>query len=146
MIGAGEAASDVIAALPQSATGAAHPAGTPVVEVQRGNRFLIRLTPSRVDARRISVGMSGHVYFRGLAETDFAVNVVSPPAVAVAQDGTETLEALAEVKGENTDMILSGLAGYARLDGTPAPRLFGMAHYVTEYIRVQAWKFLGLRL
>lgn len=134
----------VISALPQNMIGANVATGRDVVTVQTGDGYLMSLTPSRVDARRLSAGMVGEARFRGLAAT-FPIELLTPPALVTAgQNGADRLEVIARITGGNRDRLLSGLSGYARIDGRRGPRIAGMAYYLVEYIRTVSWTYLGL--
>ncbi len=139
------AAGRVIAALPPHVLGGSFTAGRDVVEVQTGAEFLMVLTPSRVDARRLHVGMTGEAMFRGLTDTAYPVEVISPPAlVRDPQTGVDRLELTARIAGGD-DRLLAGLTGYARLEGETTPRILGLAHYLIEYLGTTTWTYLGLR-
>ncbi|MBV7407467.1 efflux RND transporter periplasmic adaptor subunit [Maritimibacter sp. DP1N21-5] len=134
----------VIAALPPNMIGANVATGRDVITVQTGDGFVMSLTPSRVDARRLTAGMVGEARFRGLAAR-FPVELVTPPAlVADGQNGAERLEVIAQVTGGDRARLLAGLTGYARIEGERAPRVLGIGYYLVEYLRTVSWTYLGL--
>lgn len=136
----------VISALGQNATGAGFPAGHEVVAVQTDTAFLMALTPSRVDARRIGTDMTGTARFRGLSGEDFDVQVLTPPAlVRDAASASERMEVTARLNGKGSNRLMAGLTGYARLEGKTSPRILGLSHYLIEYLRTWTWTWLGLR-
>ncbi|RRH73847.1 efflux RND transporter periplasmic adaptor subunit [Falsigemmobacter faecalis] len=140
------AAGRVVGALPPHVTGGSFPTGREVVRVQTGQDFLMELMPSNVDARRLRVGMTGLAMFRGLTDREYAIEVISPPAlVRDPQSGRDTLQLVARLSDPD-DRLLAGLSGYARLEGETRPRLLGLSHYLIEYVRTRIWTYLGLHL
>ncbi|WP_283180148.1 hypothetical protein [Gemmobacter sp. 24YEA27] len=140
------AAGRVISALPPHATGGSFTTGREVAQIQTGSDFVMVLTPSTGDARRLTTGMKGSAMFRGLSDAEYRVTVISPPAlVRNSQTGTDHLELIARID-PGDDRLLAGLTGYARLEGETTPRILGLTHYLTEYARTTLWTYLGLRL
>lgn len=136
----------VISALPAHATGGTFTTGRDVAQIQTNSDFVMVLTPSTGDARRLVTGMQGRAVFRGLSDAEYRVTVISPPAlVRNSQTGTDHLELTARIEGGD-DRLLAGLTGYARLEGNTTPRILGLTHYLTEYARTTLWTYLGLRL
>ena len=141
---AAPASGRVISALPQNMIGANIATGRDVVTVQTGDGYLMSLTPSRVDARRLSRGMTGEARFRGLAAR-YPVELLTPPAlVKDGPNGAERLEVIGRITGGDRAALLAGLSGYARIQGETAPRIVGMSHYLIEYLRTVSWTYLGL--
>lgn len=137
----------IVAAVPGSDTGAALQAGSPIAQIQTKPAFLVRLNPARVDARILTVGLSGQIYFRGLADRTYEIKMITPPVATMDRaTGTEKLEAFAQVLTPDDGRLMGGLSGYARISGPRQMRIFSLTRYMAEYIRVQAWTYLGLAL
>jgi Barrel-sandwich domain of CusB or HlyD membrane-fusion len=135
----------VIEAIPSAVTGSFLTTGTPVATIQTSSGFLMSLNLSRMDAWLVKTGMTGQVYFRGLSSKAYVIRIVSPAAVVVdPQSGAESVEALAEVTSPDQGQIIVGLSGYARLDGPVEPRISGYGRYISEFIKVRLWTYLGL--
>jgi hypothetical protein len=135
----------VISAIAQNTIGAGFTAGRDVVTVQTDQDFLMVLTLSRVDARRLVEGAKGEALFRGLTDADYPVEILTPPVlVRDPQSGEERLEATARILDAD-DRLMAGLTGYARMQGETTPRILGLTHYLIEYARITAWTYLGLR-
>lgn len=136
----------VISAMPDSLTGNYAPTGEEVAAIQTSSAMRMRLETTRMDARLIGADMRGQVYFRGLTGEAYGLRVLTPAMLRVdAQTGAEHVEALAEIDQGDTARLIVGMAGFARLEGPEAPRIVGVTRYVTEFIRVKAWTYLGLR-
>lgn len=137
----------VVAALPDSNTGAALPTGTQLAQVQTRPAFLVRLNPARVDARLLVPGQTGKIYFRGLADTTYDLTLVTPPVdTPDPATGSAKLEAFARITSADDGRLMGGLAGYARIAGPQQMRALSLGRYVGEFFRIKAWTYLGLPL
>lgn len=137
----------IVAAVPDSNKGAAVPTGSQIAQIQTAPEFLVRLNPARVDARILARGMTGHIYFRGLGDRTYALEMITPP-VAILDPATraEKLEAFAKITATDDGRLMGGLSGYARIQGPRQMRIVSLTRYMAEYVRVKAWTYLGLPL
>ncbi len=140
-------AGQIVAAVPDSNKGAAVPTGTQIAQIQTAREFLVRLNPARVDARILARGMVGQIYFRGLGDRTYALEMITPP-VAILDPATraEKLEAFAKITAADDGRLMGGLSGYARIQGPRQIRIVSLTRYMVEFVRVKAWTYLGLAL
>jgi hypothetical protein len=104
----------------------------------------VQVELSRMDARLVTVGMSGTAYFRGLSARSFAVEILGPPStVTQPQTGQSSIQTMASISAP--EGVIVGMTGFLRLEGPTAPRIVGLGRYVTEFIREKAWTYLGLQ-
>lgn len=137
----------VISALSGSTIGTFQQLGTAVAVIQTGPGFRLSLKLARMDASLVKPGMIGVAYFRGLGGRSYTIRVVTPATVLVdAKTGVEMVEAVAEVTDADAASLIVGLSGYARLEGERAPRFVSYGRYAAEFVRVNAWTYLGLHL
>ena len=136
----------VVDAMGRGTSGAFVPTGEQVVLIQEDARFALTLTVLRVDAPMIEAGQRGEVYFRGISGESFDFRLTTPVMIERNPDtGEERLTARAVIEDEDQSRLLAGLSGYARLEAGTAPRGLSFARYAIEYVKVQAWTYLGLR-
>lgn len=139
------AAGRVTTALPGNLVGRHVPRGESVASIQTTPGMLIEIDLSRMDARHVAPGMPGKVHFRGLGGDAWGIRVLTPSTVTLLPNGGgEHITALAQVLGDDTDRLIVGMAGFARLEGPTAPRIIGYGRYVGEFLREKAWIYLGL--
>lgn len=135
----------VVSALSKSDNGRLLPLGTEIARIQRGNAFLVRLTPTRLDANLLHVGMEGVMYVRGVQGANPDVSLISPPYIPVGSREEETnLIALGQLRAGADLPLISGMSGYARLQGPETIRFLALTRNLREFIRVKAWYYLGL--
>jgi len=134
----------VIEAMPDSVTGAFARTGDQVAAIQTSAAMRIKLTFARLDARLVTPGMTGTAYFRGTVGRTFEVRMLTPATVRQdPETRIEVIEAIAEIIAP--DGVIAGMSGVASLDGPSAPRIVSYGRYAYEFIRKQAWTFLGLK-
>lgn len=135
----------VVSALSKSDNGRLLPLGTELARIQRGNGFLVRLTPTRLDANLLHVGMEGVMYVRGAQGANPDIKLTSPPYIPVGSQEEQTdLIALGQLRAGKDLPLISGMAGYARLEGAETIRFLALTRNLREFIRVKAWYYLGL--
>lgn len=135
----------VVSALSKSDNGRLLPLGTELARIQRGNGFLVRLTPTRLDANLLHVGMKGVMYVRGVQGANPEVTLTSPPYIPVGSREEQTdLVALGQLRVGTDLPLISGMSGYARLEGAETIRFLALTRNLREFIRVKAWYYLGL--
>jgi hypothetical protein len=135
----------VVSALSKSDNGRLLPLGTELARIQRGNGFLVRMTPTRLDANLLHVGMEGVMYVRGVQGANPDIKLTSPPYIPVGSREEQTdLVALGQLRAGTDLRLISGMAGYARLEGAETIRFFALTRNLREFIRVKAWYYLGL--
>lgn len=136
----------VIEAQGRGTAGSFVPTGEQVVLIQEAAQFSLNLNVLRVDAPMITPGQEGEVYFRGIAGESFPFRVTSPVLIERnPETGEEALTARAVIEAEDQSRLLAGLSGYARIETGTTPRVLNFGRYAVEYIKVQAWTYLGLR-
>jgi hypothetical protein len=137
----------IVAAVPDSNKGAAVPRGSQIAQIQTAPEFVVRLNPARLDARLLTRGMVGQIYFRGLGDRTYALEMITPP-VAILDPATraEKLEAFAKITAADDGRLMGGLSGYARIQGPRQLRIFSLTRYMAEFVRLKAWTYLGLPL
>ncbi|MFM2390000.1 MAG: hypothetical protein RLZZ437_1555 [Pseudomonadota bacterium] len=134
----------VIEALPDNVTGAFVRTGDRVAAIQTTDAMRMTLSFARMDARLITPGMTGEVYFRGLAGRTYALRILTPATVRKDPQGQfDIIEAVAEV--EAPEGVIAGMTGVATLDGPDGPRIVSYGRYAYEFIRKGAWTYLGLK-
>lgn len=135
----------VVSALSKSDNGRLLPLGTELARVQRGDGFLVRFTPTRLDANQIKVGTKGVMYVRGVQGAAPGVTLISPPYIPVgAEEESTDLIALGELGQEPGLPLISGMSGYARLEGEETRRILALTRNLREFIKVKVWYYLGL--
>ncbi|QEE37548.1 efflux RND transporter periplasmic adaptor subunit (plasmid) [Octadecabacter sp. SW4] len=136
--------SRVVTALPQGERGNFLPTGSPVVALQPMSGFDVLIDVAPSDAALIEVGQTGHVFFRGLSDETFPLEVVSAPTQTTNPDTGETrTQVRARLMEAGQADLLVGLSGFARLEIRTAPRIVGLTRPLVDYMRLLAWKTLG---
>lgn len=139
------AAGRIISALSSTITGKYTPVGEAAASIQTSDGMLVEVVLTRMDARFVTQGMTGSVYFRGLGGESFGLEVITPATVSYRPDtGEQVITALAKVTNGNQDQLIVGMAGFARLEGDTVPRIVSYGRYAGEFIREKAWTYLGL--
>lgn len=134
----------VIEALPDNVTGAFVRTGEQVAAIQTTDAMRMTLSFARMDAHLIAPGMTGEVYFRGLAGRTYALRILTPATVRKDPQGQfDIIEAVAEVDAPQG--VIAGMTGVASLDGPNSPRIVSYGRYAYEFIRKGTWIYLGLK-
>ena len=119
--------------------------GDPLAIIQPDDRFSISLTLSDVDAPLVQPGQKGSVFFRGLSDQSYHFTMQTPVYVEKnPQSQTERLVAKATIDQPGKGRLISGLTGFARVKAGRSLRIVVLTRYVTEFIRIKAWTYLGL--
>ncbi len=133
-------------ALPAGMRGRFVDPSTPVAEIQDELQFDLLVKIAGLDAPLISVGQTGEVYFRGLSDETFEIEVVSQPVLREDQQTAETfLEVRARVVDGAQQKLLVGLSGFVKVEVGREPNFIALSRYAVEYVRLFLWKYLGLR-
>ena len=136
----------VVQAASRSLLGTFVPTGQQVALIQESQRFALTLNFLRVDAPLIEAEQVGEVYFRGISGESYPFRLTTPVLVERnPETGEERLTARAMIEAPDQDRLLAGLSGYARIEVGRGPRALNFGRYAIEYIKVQAWTYLGLR-
>lgn len=118
-------------------------AGTPILELQPTAAFEIDIDVAPFDGAIIKPGQKGVVYFRG-SETYAFELVTGAVQVVDAESSQPRLQARARLLAKDQSKLLVGLSGYAKIDTGTSPRVYGLLRPAIEYVRLSAWKYLGL--
>lgn len=137
----------VINAVSPGSTGQFFPLGEQIVKIQPEQSFDVTLTPSPLDAASIKPGLEGTIQFRGLADHRYRIRAISPPVYGiVSADGKRGLTYRARVLDADQSQLLTGLAGYARIETGRAPAGLVWGRYVLEWVRLKAWTLFALQI
>ncbi len=119
----------------------------------RRGELLFTLTPTRelrlllqVDERDsafVQPGQAGAVTFSALPAQRFQVVVERLSPVAQAADGRNVFEAEARLLAAPQDLLRPGMQGLAQLQAAPQPVYWLLSHTVTDWLRLQWWRFVG---
>jgi len=121
--------------------------GTSVAEIQDDETFDLLIEVAGLDAPMIAVGQIGQVYFRGLSDEIYGLEVVSKPVLRQDQNSGETyLELRVRITDDDQSKLLVGLSGFAKIEVGREPNIVALTRYATEYVRLFAWKYLGLHV
>ena len=121
--------------------------GTSVAEIQDNGQFDLLIEVAGLDAPLIAIGQIGQVYFRGLSDEIYAIEVVSKPVLRQDQNSGETyLELRVRITDGDQSKLLVGLSGFAKIEVGREPNIIALTRYAVEYVRLFAWKYLGLHV
>lgn len=85
------------------------------------------------------------MYVRGAQGANPDIKLTSPPYIPVGSQEEQTdLIALGQLRAGKDLPLISGMAGYARLEGAETIRFLALTRNLREFIRVKAWYYLGL--
>ena len=85
------------------------------------------------------------MFFRGLSDRGYHFTMQTPVYVERnPQSQTERLVAKATIDEPGKGRLISGLTGFARVEAGRSLRIVVLTRYVTEFIRIKAWTYLGL--
>lgn len=133
-------------ALPAGMRGRFIEPSTPVAEIQDVIEFDLLVEIAGLDAPIINVGQVGQVYFRGLSNEVYRIEVMSKPVLRQDQQTGETyLELRAKITDGAQEKLLVGLSGFIQIEVGHEPNIVALTRYAVEYVRLFAWKYLGLR-
>lgn len=137
----------VIDALPIGMRGRFIQPGTSVAEIQDNEKFDLLIEVAGLDAPLITIGQVGQVYFRGLSDEIYAIDVVTKPVLRQDQNSGETyLELRVSITDGDQSKLLVGLSGFAKIETGQEPNIVALTRYAVEYVRLFAWKYLGLHV
>jgi multidrug efflux pump subunit AcrA (membrane-fusion protein) len=119
----------------------------------RRGELLFTLTPSRelrlllqVDERDsafVQPGQAGAVTFSALPAQRFEVQVERLSPVAQAADGRNVFEAEARLLAAPQDLLRPGMQGLAQLQAGKQPLGWLLGHHITDWLRLQLWRWVG---
>lgn len=136
----------VIATMPPNVVGSFAQIGTDVAIVQPQDVFNIKMQIARIDAPFVERGQIGDVYFRGVADETYSIEVVSDiTVIANAATQEDELVAWGRVTSPDVERLTTGLSGFAKIEVETRPRVLAWSRYVFEWIREKTWIYLDLR-
>ncbi len=119
----------------------------------RRGELLFTLTPTRelrlllqVDERDsafVQPGQAGAVTFSALPAQRFELVVERLSPVAQASDGRNVFEAEARLLAAPQDLLRPGMQGLAQLQAAPQSLGWLLSHPVTDWLRLQWWRWIG---
>ncbi len=134
-------------ALPVGMRGRYIQPGMAVAEIQDNAKFDLLVEVAGLDAPLLKPGQQGQVYFRGLSEEIYPVEVMSEPVLRQDQNtGTSYLEMRARIVGGDQEKLLVGLSGFVKIEVGQEPNIVALTRYAVEYVRLFVWKYLGLHV
>ncbi len=121
--------------------------GTSVAEIQDIETFDLLIEVAGLDAPLIAIGQIGQVYFRGLSDDFYTIKVIAKPVLRQDQNSGETyLELRVRITDGDQSKLLVGLSGFAKIEVGREPNIVALTRYAVEYVRLFAWKYLGLHV
>lgn len=136
--------SRVVTTLPEGERGNFLPIGSPVVTFQPTAAFDVLIDVAPADAALLEIGQTGHVFFRGLSDETFPLEIISAPTQTVNPDTGETRDQVrARLMTDGQADLLVGLSGFAKIETRTAPRIVGLTRPLVDYMRLLVWKTLG---
>lgn len=137
-------ASRVVTALPDGDRGDFLAAGSPVVTLQPTSTFDLMIDVAPQDSALVQPGQTGHVFFRGLSDETFDLEVLSTATQIVDPDtGEMRMMTRARLKSSDQTGLLVGMSGFAKIETRTAPRIVGLTRPLMNYVRLTLWKTLG---
>lgn len=130
--------------VPYADVGVLKPVGSFIAEVQIGDAMHVTLTVADGDAALLRADQTGELMVRGVVDRRYPVRLLGAPVARTTAEGERELVVMAEVLGDADPQLFKGLSGYARIDTGTLPRIADWLRPLYEYLRLTAWKFLGL--
>jgi hypothetical protein len=98
-----------------------------------------------VDAVRLNAGQIGELFLKGLPGEVFSIETQGVPVLGQSPNG-QSLSLTIQAKVLETDQsaLIPGLSGYAKIEIGEAPRFIGVFRKISDYVRFNIWKLLGL--
>ena len=119
----------------------------------RRGELLFTLTPTRElrlllqvderDSAHVQAGQSGMVSFSALPAQRFDLVVERLSPVAQTSDGRNVFEAEARLLHAPQDLLRPGMQGLAQLQAGKQPLGWLLGHGVTDWLRLQWWRWIG---
>jgi len=135
----------VVSAVGAEVTGRYLQLGETVAVIQPEASFNVILTVSRVDAPLVTAGLTGEVWFRGIAGEIWTISIETPVTSSInPQTGAETLTVRGYITDEGQTDLFPGLAGFAKINAGETVRAKVLSRYALEYLRTKAWIWFGL--
>lgn len=121
--------------------------GTSVAQIQDIQTFDLLIEVAGLDAPLIAIGQPGQVYFRGLSDKIYTIEVIAKPVLRQDQNSGDTyMELRVRITDGDQSKLLVGLSGFAKIEVGREPNIVALTRYAVEYVRLFAWKYLGLHV
>jgi len=140
-------AGKVIDLVPQNRVGDIVARGERLAEIQLGEEMRVEIDLAQEDVRFVQPGQTGRFVVRGLIDGEFAVTVTEP-AFTYADEKAKALkfQTTADVGSAGGSTLANGMSGIVRLSAGRRRNVEIMGRYLMDWLRLTAWKQLGLRL